>query len=137
MLMHWRLRISLFWWYNFHRFSVGSDIFLMNVGSDIDSWVIDYLLFVTGKGGWWNFLTQNCSWFSNTSIHHYIKSFSFQQLINTIILCCYHFFVGQLFERPIGVNVPQSRFLPINSTSDLLLLQVILTIHNLVVLQPK
>ncbi|KAF3449137.1 hypothetical protein FNV43_RR09864 [Rhamnella rubrinervis] len=44
----------------------------------------------------------------------------------------------QFFDRAVGVNVPQSRFLPINSTSDLLLLQSALyTNHEGVLVRNK
>ncbi|KAF3449297.1 hypothetical protein FNV43_RR10025 [Rhamnella rubrinervis] len=44
----------------------------------------------------------------------------------------------QFFDRAVGVNVPQSRFLPVNSTSDLLLLQSTLyTNHEGVLVRNK
>lgn len=67
------------------------------------------------------YIKNSCIWYQEV-----INQVTVIPDVNGVFILIFFFCSNQFFDHTIGINVAQSRYLPVNSTSDLLLLQVML-----------
>ncbi|EOY10386.1 UTP--glucose-1-phosphate uridylyltransferase, putative isoform 2 [Theobroma cacao] len=123
-----------------------------NVAAVVDPQILNHLaqnsveycmeVMPTTSGGLMNFMASSLQGkfkledFTSNPTKHSVKKFKFidtrnlwvdlraiKRLVDTNALKLGYLSMLKLFEKAIGIMIPQSRFLPLNSTSDLLLFQ--------------
>ncbi|KAK6289183.1 hypothetical protein POUND7_000724 [Theobroma cacao] len=123
-----------------------------NVAAVVDPKILNHLaqnsveycmeVMPTTSGGLMNFMASSLQGkfkledFTSNPTKHSVKKFKFidtrnlwvdlraiKRLVDTNALKLGYLSMLKLFEKAIGIMIPQSRFLPLNSTSDLLLFQ--------------